>query len=250
MDPAVISELLETLADHETARRTAKSVQTLRGVRGTPVGEIARIASAVWQEERPTLPQSEDDLSELFSSAYEDGLVAIGLLAALGPDHPEDALRIGREWLERTDDIHTADALGWLVLGPACLGSDTPMVRLAKAYQNHGRVAVRRATVTMGLAALPVRIEGPSAAPLRAKLQIKQVRFVNEALSEHVAGLCTRHLRDATPGIQKPLRRLLREWVKADPEAVVLWAESIQGGLPKLLRAEVKRARSRRGRDG
>ena len=250
MDPTVISELLETLADHHTARRTSKSIQTLRGIRGTPVGEIARIASAVWLDDRPSLPQSEEALSELFSSAYEDGLVAIGLLAALGPDHPEDALRIGQEWLDRTDDVLTADAIGWLVLGPACLASNTPMAHIAKTYHQHTRVAVRRATVTMGLAALPVRIEGPSAAPLRAKLQIKQVRFVADPLSEQVSALCSHHLRDAVPPIQKALRRLLREWVKADPEEVVLWADSVRGGLPKLLQAEAKRARNRRGSRG
>jgi hypothetical protein len=249
MDPTVISEMIEVLADSNTARRTGKNIQTLRGIRGTPMGEVARVASAVWLDDPPALPEAESALSSLFSAAFEDGLVAIGLLAALGPDHPEAALRIGREWLERTDDIVTADSLGWLVLGPACLASSTPMRTLVVEFRQHPRAAVRRATVTMGLAALPVRIEGPAAAPIRAKLQLRQVRFVDEAHSSHVADICSSYIRDSEPPIQKALRRLLREWGKAAPSEVTRWAASLRGGLPKLLQTEVKRA-GRRGGEG
>jgi len=250
MDPTVVSEMIEVLSDADTARRTGKNVHSLRGIRGTPMGELARIASAVWLDDPPSLPASESDLSQLFSSAFEDGLVAIGLLAALGPEDPDTALRIGQEWLERTDDIVTADALGWLVLGPACLASNTKMAKLAVAYHQHARPAVRRATVTMGLAALPVRIEGPAAAPLRAKLQIKQVRFVDHPQSAQVANICSTYLRDENPSIQKAVRRLVREWVKTAPNEVVEWADGVRGGLPKLLQTEVKRARARGTRRG
>ena len=245
MDADITSELLETLADPSTAKRLGKHIRTIRGIRGTPMGEVARTATAVWLEEPPSLPGDASELSSLFATAFEDGLVAIGLLAALGPEHPDEALDLGLDWLGRVDDVTTADALGWLVLGPTCLASGGDIRAVLREYRTHSRPAVRRGVAAMGLAALPVTIEGPASAPLRAKLQVKQLRFVDKPQSEFIATICTAFVKDSAPPVQKVLRRLLRDWTKADPTAVVSWASSIPGGLPRLLQDEVKRAKKK-----
>jgi hypothetical protein len=244
MDESLISETLDALSDGDTARKAAKQVTTLRGLRGTSPGEIARVGAAVWQDDRPTI---EDDqaLSRLFSTAWEDGLVAIGLLAALVPDGPAECLDIGREWLERLDDNATADALGWLVLGPAFAASgadETRLDTLAADLRQHPHPSVRRAVVAMALAFLPIPIQGPSAAPLRERFGEKTLQFVAEPLSPLVHVIAHRFLRDEDPGVRKALRRLLREWVKTDPAAVIHWTSTVRGGLPTMLSAETKRA--------
>ena len=60
-------------------------------------------------------------------------------------------------------------------------------------------------------------------------------------MSEIVDGL----LRDESPAVRKALRRVLRAWGQADPEAVTRWAVSVRGGLPRILQSEVKRAQRR-----
>ena len=97
----------------------------------------------------------------------------------------------------------------------------------------------------MGLAALPTLIEGPSSAPLRARLQVKQLRFVDEAHSPFLTVICDSFVKDNTPPVQKVLRRILRDWIKADPRAVVSWAELVPGGLPRMLQTEVKKAKKK-----
>src|SRR5690606_4371906 len=110
MDAEAIAETLEALAQDDVARRAGRMVQTLRGIRGVPQAEVARIAAAAWEEDPPRLPDDEDLLARLYGNAWEDGLVAIGLLAAALPDTPADALQIGLDWCTRIDDAPSGDA--------------------------------------------------------------------------------------------------------------------------------------------
>ncbi|MFT4622464.1 MAG: hypothetical protein ACI8PZ_001120 [Myxococcota bacterium] len=244
MDAQAISDALEALSNTDTARRQRKQQQPLRGLRGTPLSEVARIAAASWTESRPVLPDDEGELNNLFASAWEDGLVAIGLLAACIPDYPEEALELGLSWLTRLDDVATGDALGWLVLGGGSLASGRGLASLGRP----DHIAARRAIVMAGMAALPEPIEGPSAAPLRARLSEKRVQFVEEPLSNALTAHVNTWLRDESPAVRKGLRRLLRSWTRTDAAAVVAWGDSVRGGLPRLLRDEVNRARRRADR--
>jgi hypothetical protein len=241
MDEELISETLEALSTREHAKKRGKHVRTLRGVRGVPDGEVARVATAAWLETRPT-PSDSDALTALFGTAFEDGLVAIGLLAAMVPDSPEDAYDLGLEWLERIDDVNTADALGWLVLGPGALATGELKDLLSRARQS-GSHNVRRAVVAAAFAMTPALVTGPAAAPLRARLGVKTVRFMDSAQSDWLTVWADAFLRDEAPAVRKAMRRLLREWTGSDPKAVVEWADAVRGGLPKMLRAEVDRAR-------
>jgi len=244
MDPDLISETLDAMADRKTAKATQKNARTIRGVRGTPMGEIARIAGVLW-DDGVKLDEDEHALRELFSTAFEDGLVAIGLAAACTPDDPEGTLDLGLDWLGRVDDTTTADALGWLVLGPAALATGTPIQEIVAAAAEGNHPARRRTAVAVGMAFTGAPIEGPSAAPLRARMKQKRIAFVSEPMSDALAWLATTYVRDDAPEVRKALRRLLREWAKGDPEAVVTWWRNTPGGIHKMLRAEVDKAARR-----
>lgn len=242
----VVAETLELASDEATVRKLRTQIRTLRGLRGVPQGELARIAGSVWEAARPSLPDAEEPLDQLFGTAWEDGLVAVGLLAAAVPDAPADALRIGLRWADRLDEHGTADALGWLVLGPAALLSGDPLAALEPVLA-HARTAPRRAAAMAGMAWLPERIEGPAAAPVRARLGQRHVQWVDTPRSDAVAALLDRLVRDEAPEVRKALRRVLRAWTDADPSAVVAWGERWRraGGLPRMLSDEVERARRR-----
>lgn len=244
----VVSETLELASDETTARKLRKQISTLRGLRGVPPGEIARIAGSTWEAAQPTLPDAEEPLNQLFGTAWEDGIVAVGLLAAALPDAPADALRVGLRWADRLDEHGTADALGWLVLGPAALLSGDPLQALAPVLA-HERTAARRAAAMAAMAWLPERIEGPAAAPVRARLGQRHVQWVDAPRSDAVAALLDRLVRDEAPEVRKAVRRVLRAWTDADPAAVADWGERWRraGGLPRLLSDEVERARRRAG---
>jgi len=241
MDESFISETLETLVDNKTARKRKLSV--LRGQRGVPDGEIARVCSAAWLEEQPTLDNDEFALHRLFMSAYEDGLVAIGLAAACLPDDAEGAYHLGLRWLEHVDDPMTADALGWLLLGPGSLSSGMGFEHLLRHYRRDLRPAARRAITSAALAWLPVALEGPAAAALRERMGERKIRFVEAPLSDAVHAVLTLTLRDEDPSVRKAVRRVLRAWAKGDPQATVAWADAMKGGIPKLLSSDVQRAR-------
>jgi len=243
----IVSETLEAMSSSQIAKKRSREVKTLRGVRGTPISEIAQIAAAAWEESPPKVSDS-DALSELFGTAWEDGLVAIGLLAAAMVDNPMDGLDLGLDWAERLDDVATADALGWLVIGPGALLSKRPIKQVISSLKGHRRPEVRRAGVMAALAHLPTPIEGPSAAPLRSRLGQSHAQFVDTALSPAVADIASAFVRDEAPSVRKALRRVLRSWAKADPQAVVEWGDAVRGGLPKLLRAEVEKARRKASR--
>jgi hypothetical protein len=238
-----VSEMLEALSDERTARRQRKHNRPLRGLRGVELGEVARVIGATWLESKPHPSEDGHALSSLFATAWEDGLVAIGLLAAGLPDAPEDALELGLEWAERIDDITSADALGWLVLGPGALACGRPLVSALSGLRGHRRPEVRRIAASAAMAATPAPVEGPCAAGLRARLGTSAVRFVDECQSGLLVEVANCTWRDERPQVRKAMRRLLRAWGKDDPEAVLGWADTVKGGLPAMLRDEVKRAK-------
>lgn len=244
MDPELISASLEARSTAEHARKRRQHVQTLRGIRGVPDGDIARITATLWSKDPPSLPDDDADLEALFGTALEDGLVAIGLVAAAAPDAPAEALDLGLDWLERVDDSVTADALGWLVLGPAALASGATGALLGRV-RGHGRPEARRAGVMAAMAMTPAPLEGPSAAALRARLGQKDVAFVEAPLDAELTRWAEAFLRDEHPAVRKALRRVLRTWGAASPAALLAWGEGVRGGMPKMLRAEVDRARRR-----
>ena len=141
-----VSDTLDALADSATARAALKQHQCLRGIRGVPMAEVARVGDAVWREDAPQLPASADELDQLFGAAWEDGLVAIGLLAACWSDDPEGALDQGLDWATRIDDIVSADALGWFVLGPVAMVTQQ-IGTLSSRLRSHPRDAVRRCAI-------------------------------------------------------------------------------------------------------
>ena len=243
MNPEAIAETLDLLADPGAARRIGKHVRPLKGVRGVPMAEVARVATAAWRERRPRLPRDSPELDNLFSVAWEDGLVAIGLLAAVVVDAPDDALDLAHNWVHRIDDLHTADALGWLVLGPAARLTDQLEATWTE-LRHHAHPAARRAALATGLCLLPIALEGPSAAPLRARRNSPKLKLTEE-VDPRLRTLFDLYLRDEAPSSPKMLRRLLKAWVREDPGAVVTWAEAVRGGIPKLLGDEVRRARKK-----
>lgn len=236
-----ISARLEGASTDETARRYASAHRCLRGIRGVPMGDVARIGDEAAEQWSPCLPDDASALSALFGAAWEDGLVAIGLLASTVAASPEEALELGLGWAERTDDPTTADALGWLVIGPAVLalgeGPDSALHRLA----GHPRAETRRVAVAMALAGTPLEVEGAAAAPLRAHLDMPHLRIVDELRIDLVRPVVDRFVRDVA--LHKPLRRLIRVWAAEDPEGLLEWAATVRGGLPAVLGAEVKRVR-------
>lgn len=237
IDAECISETLEALTDDATSRRYAKEHSTLRGIRGVPTGEIARLGDAVWAESGTELPRDRQALQQLYGAAWEDGLVAIGLLATCVPDTPAEALAVGEAWLHRIDDLVSADALGWLVIGGAALATQSPLPVL----EPDAHLMASRALASAAMAWIPCPIEGPSAAPLRAKLGTRQIQWTDRTHPEWLAPHCTALLRDRHPCIQKALRRVVKAWATASPEEVTLWASNVPGGIPKVLRADIQR---------
>jgi hypothetical protein len=241
LDPEIVADLLEAVSNDKVAHARGKEIRTLRGVRGVAMGELARIGAAVWAEDAPSL-DDEDAINTLFNTAWEDGLVAIGILAALLPDDPAAALDLGRDWLERVDDHQTADALGWLVLGPGVLASGGSLAEALDGALTHRRPEVRRAAVSAGLALLPEEITGPSAAPLRARVGAEAVRFVDEPLSDEVRALLDLAVRDGDPAVRKAVRRLAAAWAMHEPDLASEWVVEVRGGAPKMIREAVDKA--------
>ncbi len=245
MESEAISDTLELLSDANLARKRGKDIHTLRGIRGTPDGEVARIAASTWLDDTPLWPEDIEELSALFNTAFEDGLVAISLLAALLPDHPGPVYDLGLDWLERVDDVLTADALGSVILGPGLLatGGLADLLSVAKAAP---RPEARRAAVIAALAATSAVVTGPAMSALRQRTGERTLRFVEEPRTDVVNALMTAFIRDPHPSVQKGIRRILRAWKKIDKQAATDWANGVAGGIPKTLRAELGGTKKRR----
>lgn len=237
-----LSTQLAALSDDEVAARIQKHTRPLRGVRGVPLGKLAELVAERAAATPARLPEDGAALTELFGAAWEDGLAAIGLLAASVSDDPESALALGLDWADRTDDVTTADALGWLVLGPAAAACDG-VGEVLEALGTHPRPETRRAAAAMALAFTPEEVEGPAAAGLRARHGSRALRMVDAPVEPVLSAIVRRFLRDTAPPVQKVLRRIVRSWVDADPAGAVAWARAVPGGLPKLLGAEIDRGR-------
>jgi hypothetical protein len=147
------------------------------------------------------------------------------------------------------DDVLSADALGWLVLGPMAVQLDRiPYGSLAEST----RPWARRAAVMSGLAYTPTRIEGPAAAALRERHGMKDLQFVESALSDRIEPIARSFLRDEDPQVRKALRRLLGAWASSDPDAATAWLAGVRGGVPKMLREELEKSarKALRAREG
>ena len=234
-----ISEFLDDNSDRGLASRKSQHVQPLRGLRGTPASEVAKLIAKTWRKESPSLFDSADDLHRLFLTAHEDGLVAIGIAAAGLTEDADIALDLAHRWLEMTDDVETADAIGWLLLGPALLASGTAG-KLSSSARDH-RPMVRRASVMACMAALPVPIEGPAAAGLRERVGEKHVSIVDSPQSEVIRSIMECTFRDTDPLVLRAVGRVLRSWGESDPEAAVVFLENIRGGIAKRLREQAQK---------
>lgn len=239
-DPELISDSLEAVSNGHTARKRAKQVQPFRGVRGVAPRDVTRILVASWQASPLRLPDDEELLQTLFMTAFEDGLVAVGLLAAALPDAPADVLDMADELLPHVDDTETADALGWLVLGPGLLATGEGLADGALALKD-APPHRRRAAVMALMTALPEPVQGAAAAALRERMKNRQVVFVEEVLGEELERGIVPFLRDGSPVVRKAVARVLRAWGACDPDRVEALVRDFPGGLSKQLREEAVR---------
>jgi len=240
-DAESLSDVLEALSDDALARRRGKHLKPLKGLRGTPLSQVARVGEVAWKE-GVNLFDDANELHNLFCTAQEDGLMAIGLVAAAAPDEPDEALDLAERWLEMVDDLETADALGWILYGPALLASDRSFAHALLA-QVRGAPIRRRVAVMALMAALPVPLEGPSAAPLRVRVGERHVVITDVPLSVPINAVCHGYRTDTDPHVRKALARVLRTWGEHDPDAVEAWLDEAQerGGIPKFVRESTQK---------
>lgn len=234
---------LTVKSEDEAARRHRRQVSCARGIRGVPFGDLARIVDRTWRETPPQLPGDAPALSALYSTAWEDGLAAVGLLAAAAPDAPDAALALARDLAGRVDDPLTADALGWLVLGPLAGLTGQPYPAVVDGLAQHPRDDVRRAVVAGALAFTPTVVEGPAAAGLRARVGQARIRISDRVDPAVVGWVVATFRRDEAVG--RSVRRLLKAWGDEDPAGLLAFAASVPGGLPGPLAAEVRAFRGR-----
>jgi hypothetical protein len=239
-DPEVISDSLEAVSDGHTARKRARQVQPFRGVRGVAPKDVTRILVSTWQASPLQLPDDEELLQTLFMTAFEDGLVAVGLLAAALPDAPVDVLDMADELLPHVDDTETADALGWLVLGPGLLATGEGLADGVLALKD-APPHRRRAAVMALMTALPEPVQGGAAAALRERMKNRQVVFVEAPLSDEIERALVAYLRDTSPVVRKAVARVLRAWGTFDPDRVEALIQTFPGGMSKQLREEAVR---------
>ena len=240
-----ISRRLDMLAKDPVALRRMKQIQPLKGLRGVTLGDVAQVAAEVFRRKPLVLPDDFDVLHDLFCTAHEDGLVAIALAAAAAVDEPEDGLDLGLRWLDMVDDLETADALGWLLIGPSlqALSSADELAAMVKDE----RPMVRRTAVMGCLSALPVRVEGPAAACLRERAGERHIQMVDAPDSVLLAKVMLLAVRDRDPHVLRAVGRVLRGWGESDPEAVAEFVANCPGGMPKRLR-ELAEKGARKGR--
>lgn len=240
LDPDAISAQLEKLSDGVLAKKRGKQLAPFRGLRGTPPRDLVKVLVEAWQA-KPRLPRDAEGLNDLFVAAHEDGLVAIGLVAALAPDSPADALDLADRWLPMVDDVETADALGWMVVGPGLMASGEPFADTLLEHRSAQRAEVRRMAVMATMAALPVALEGPAAAALRERTKNRNTAFVTDPIPDAIAPVVLGYLRDTSPLVQKAITRVMRTWATLDPDRVLELMNSVSGGVSKKLRQEINR---------
>jgi hypothetical protein len=240
-----ISRRLDQASKDTVATRRMKQVQPLKGLRGVPLGDVASIAAEFYRRAPARLPADYEQLHSLFCTAHEDGLVAIGLAAAAAIDEPEEGLELGLRWLEMVDDLETADALGWLLVGPCLMAQHSGGELLGMVKDD--RPMVRRAGVMGCLAALPVRVEGPAAACLRERAGERHIQMVDEPASDLLAKVMGRAIRDSDSHVLRAVGRVLRGWGEADPDATETFLSTTPGGIAKRLREQAEKG-IRKGR--
>ncbi|MFT5587416.1 MAG: hypothetical protein ACI9VR_005026 [Cognaticolwellia sp.] len=240
LDPDAISEQLEKTAQRDVARKRGKHIKAFRGVRGVPVPEITQVLVKAWNP-KLNLIEDGETLHTLFCTAHEDGLVAVGLLAAMVPDEPMASLEMVDRWVGMVDDTETADALGWMVLGPALLAAREPWLASLRTFRTEHAWGARRMAVMAGMALLPVPLQGMCAAALRERMGMTRLQFVAEADSPAIHELLHVFLRDEDPRVIKAFIRVARSWGESDPDACEAWLDTVRGGVAKRLRQELER---------
>ncbi len=246
-DPDVISARLHALSDSYRARKRGKQIGALKGTRGVSSADVVTVLVESWRTSRVVLPDDADDLRALYREAHEDGIVAIGLAAAALPDAPGAVLDLAESWLEVVDDLETADALGWLLLGPGLLACGEPLdAHLLELLADPAPIR-RRVAVLATLAALPVPVEGPAAAALRERVGKRRVAFVDAPLSSLIAPVLSKAIKDNNAHVRKATARALRTWGSIAPDTVEDLLRDHPGGVPRTLRVEVEKG-IRRGR--
>ncbi len=238
--PAEISAQLQSLADDEHARRLRQHSRPMRGLRGVKGPDIGLVLRETWEAGPIELPMDAAGLGELFVTAFEDGLVAIGLAAARLPTQPREALELGMAWAEMADDVQTADAIGWLLVGPGLLlSAPTEAAEVLQEFAEAGP-SQRRVALAACLAALPVPVEGPAAAALRLQMGVTDVAFVEAPLDTFLDQALEPFLRDAEPQVRKGVGRILRAWATFSPEAATSRANRVPGGIARQLRDDLE----------
>lgn len=241
-DAATISAALEKASDRDHARKRGRHLRPMRGLRGVPGKELVGVLLQTWRAGRPVLPDDADELNTLFSSAFEDGLVAIGLVATVATKQPEEALELAWRWLGFLDDVETADALGWLVVGPALLAEGEDVAGELAGLREQHLAARKRVGLAGALAALPLAVEGPAAAALREQVGARRLAFVAEPVDPVVSAVAEAFRLDPDPSVRKGLLRLVKAWALSSPDEAEAWLEDWRGGSPRAVRAELERA--------
>lgn len=247
LNPRTISEALHAASDDHYARRLSRHLTPLKGLRGVPARELVQVLVDTWKSQRIELARDADGLNSLFRSAYEDGLVAIGLTAAALPDAPDEALDLAETWLEVVDDLETADAIGWLLLGPGLLATGEPFVAHLLELLAEPTAIRRRTAVIALMAALPAPVEGPAAAALRARAGQKKVAFVEAPLDALLEGVLPRSMKDTDPHVRKATARVMRTWATVSPDAAEALLATQPGGVNRYIREETEKG-IRKGR--
>ena len=240
-NPATISAALQAAVDPSHARKRSKQIQPLRGLRGVPARDVVQILVASWKASPLDLPDEVGQICQLFSTAFEDGIVAVGLAAAALPDVPYEVLDLADRWIDSVDDVETADALGWLLFGPALLASREPFVPSVRELLVHEHPLRRRIGVLSCFSLMPAPLEGPAAAALRERLDQRRLAFVEEPMDDVLEELLPRMIRDDQPVVRRSLSRALRTWATFSPDRVESILDGFAGGVPRSLREEVSR---------
>ncbi len=238
MNPLVdLGATLAANAEDAVATRARRAIRPLRGIRGVPLAVVARTADTIWKR-GISLPRDADALDAAFGTAFEDGLVAIALAAAALPDSPVVASALGLAWAHRTDDPTTADALGSILLGGS-VALAGGVSRLDALRQ--GSVWCRRSRWMAAMGRLPVPLEGPAVAGLRARLGTPNVQWVDAPQRADVAALLDDAVKATDPPLHKALRRILTTWSATDEEGCRAWAQPRWSQLPPVVRNALTR---------